>query len=364
MIELQHLRKQYESATPLKDVNVTINEGDVIAVIGPSGTGKSTLLRCINLLDTPTSGKVIVDGEDITDPRCDINRIRTRLGMVFQSFNLYEHLTVLENCMLAQTVLLKRSRQEAYQKAMELLASVGMDTRALQYPSQLSGGQKQRVAIARTLSTDPEIVLFDEPTSALDPLTIGEVEAVIEKLAQRGCTMMIVTHGMDFARNISNRVFYMDQGGIYEDGPPEQVFDNPKRDRTRRFVKRLACLEMQVSDHNHNLHEELGKILSFGSEKGIDPKRVMNACSAYEEICSFVFRTLLAGERSMNVSVEYSAADDSLAVSITPDALIDLERAKELIPSSLEYKLIRYYSEDLHDEPSDEGAGVRYILNF
>ena len=364
MIEIQHLKKQYASATPLQDVNVTINKGDVIAVIGPSGTGKSTLLRCMNLLEQPTSGRILVDGENITNPKCDINRVRTKLGMVFQSFNLYEHLTVVENCMLAQTVLLKRSRQEAYDKAMALLASVGMETRTLQYPSQLSGGQKQRVAIARTLSTDPEIILFDEPTSALDPLTVGEVEAVISELAQRGRTMMIVTHSMNFARSVSNRVFYMDQGGIYEDGTPEQIFDDPQKERTRKFIRRLACLEMIVSEDTHNLQEELSKIQSFCSERKLDVKRILNTCSSYEEGCSLMFNYIMAQDKTAYITLEYFAPQDRLTLSFAPSSCVDLAAVEESIRDSLEYKLICHYSKGYRQEQSDDGLGLRYTLDL
>ncbi|MBP5749807.1 MAG: amino acid ABC transporter ATP-binding protein [Firmicutes bacterium] len=214
MIEIKHLRKEYEDTTPLKDVNAVINSGDIIAVIGPSGTGKSTLLRCINMLETPTSGQIIVDGQVINDGKYDLNEVRKKMGMVFQSFNLFGHLTVIENIMNPQITLLGRSRQEAYDKAMDLLSKVGLSSKALSYPDELSGGQQQRIAIARTLAMDPEIILFDEPTSALDPSMIGEVQSIIRMIAKTGRTMMIVTHEMDFARKISNRVWYMDEGGI------------------------------------------------------------------------------------------------------------------------------------------------------
>lgn len=364
MIELQHVRKEYDLVTPLEDVSTTIQKGDVIAVIGPSGTGKSTLLRCINLLERPTSGHIFVDGEDITDKACNINRIRTKLGMVFQSFNLYEHLTVVENCMLAQTVLLKTPRQAAYDKAMQLLASVGMERNALQYPDQLSGGQKQRAAIARTLSTDPEIILFDEPTSALDPITVSEVEEVIAGLAKKGCTMMLVTHSMDFAHSVSNRVFYMDQGGIYEEGTPEQIFKNPQKERTRKFIRRLVSLEMDVTEKTHNLIEETGRIFRFLSDKELEPKRVMNVCHAYEEFCILMFRELLGDDRSLTVILEFSAGNNKLTMSFAPHSLRESVSDREQIHEFLEYKLISYYSIDMFAEQSDEGVGFRYTLEF
>ena len=217
MIEIKNLKKEYPNVTPLKDVSVKINDGDVISIIGPSGTGKSTLIRCINLLETPTSGQIILDGEDITAKGTDVRRIRQKMGMVFQSLNLFGHLTVIENLMLAPMDLQGKSKQKAYDKAVELLKRVGLANKALSYPDELSGGQKQRVAIARTLAMDPEVVLLDEPTSALDPTMVFEVQAVIRDLSKSGKTMIIVTHEMNFAKAISNRVFYMDEGGIYEE---------------------------------------------------------------------------------------------------------------------------------------------------
>lgn len=364
MIELQHVRKEYGQITPLKDVSVTIQDGDVIAIIGPSGTGKSTLLRCINLLETPTSGTILVDGENITDKNCNINRVRTKLGMVFQSFNLYEHMTVVENCMLAQTVLLKRPRQEAYEKAMALLRSVGMEKQAMQYPDQLSGGQKQRAAIARTLSTDPEIILFDEPTSALDPLTVGEVEEVIARLAQKGCTMMLVTHSMDFACSVSNRVFYMDQGGIYEEGPPEQIFKNPQKERTRRFIRRMVSLEMEVTEQSHDLVGETEKIYRFLAGKNLNVEHIINACKSYEEVCSLMFHECLGDNRAFLVTVEYGAGESKFTMSFAPYSLADPAPTRERFASLLEYKLIRLYSVDRYEEQSDNGIGVRYTLSF
>ncbi len=364
MIELQHVRKEYNLVTPLEDVSATINNGDVIAVIGPSGAGKSTLLRCINLLERPTSGHILVDGKDITRKDCNINRVRTKLGMVFQSFNLYEHMTVVENCMLAQTVLLKTPRQEAYQKAMALLESVDMKKLALQYPNQLSGGQKQRAAIARTLSTDPDIVLFDEPTSALDPLTVGEVEAVIARLAKKGCTMMLVTHSMDFAYSVSNRVFYLDQGGIYEEGTPDQIFHHPQKELTRKFIRRLACLEIEVSEISHNLHEETGKIFAFCKEKECDAEWLLKVCHAYEEVCNLMFRMILGDERTFSVSLEYSSKEKRMYMSFTPHSKSPSIQTLEQLQSQLEYKMIRHYCTDLYEDQSDKGIGIRYTLVF
>ncbi len=248
MIELVHLEKKYENAVPLKDVNAVIKDGDVIAVIGPSGSGKSTLLYCINMLDRPTGGKILLDGEDITAHGKDLTGIRRRMGMVFQHFNLFSHLTVIENLMIPQMDILGRTEQEAYDTAMKHLIRVGLEGSELQYPDELSGGQQQRAAIARTLAMDPEVILLDEPTSALDPANLAEVQAVISDLAKSGRTMMIVTHGMEFARTISNRVFYMDQGVIYEDGTPEQIFDDPQKELTKRFIHNLKVLELHIGD--------------------------------------------------------------------------------------------------------------------
>ena len=246
MIRIEHLRKEYEQSTPLKDVNLTINKGDVICLIGPSGTGKSTFLRMINLLETPTSGNIFLNDEEITAKGYKKENARKKMSMVFQSFNLFNHLSVIENLTTPQVDLLGKDKDEAYNKAMELLEKVGMELRYLQYPSNLSGGQKQRVAIARALVMEPDIILFDEPTSALDPIMVSEVQDIIKKLAAEGQTMIIVTHDMNFAESISNRVIYMDQGGVYEDGTPEQIFHHPKRARTKAFVENLSVLKVSI----------------------------------------------------------------------------------------------------------------------
>ena len=244
IISIRHLCKEYPNVTPLRDVSVEIKKGEVISIIGPSGTGKSTLLRCINLLEVPTRGEIIVDGVVTTDKKCKVNLVRQKMGMVFQSFNLFSHRTIIENIMMGQVDLLGRSRQEAYDRGMELLRTIGLGDKALAYPDELSGGQKQRAAIARTVAMEPEIILFDEPTSALDPTMVGEVLSVIRRLAGQGMTMMIVTHEMKFARDVSTRIFYMDQGEIYEDGTPEQIFEHPKRERTRIFIRQLKVLHV------------------------------------------------------------------------------------------------------------------------
>ena len=239
MIELRHVTKKYEYATPLDDVSVTINKGDVIAVIGPSGTGKSTLLRCINMLEKPTNGKIFIDGEEITAKGCKIHLLRRKMGMVFQSFNLFANMTVIENIIKAPVELLGKSRQEAYDKAVELLKQMGLLDWQFYYPDQLSGGQKQRVAIARALAMEPEIMLFDEPTSALDPTMVGEVQMIIRKLTESGMTMLVVSHDMDFCRDVADRVIFMSDGVIVEEGKPSEIFLNPKHQRTKDF---LGCV--------------------------------------------------------------------------------------------------------------------------
>jgi len=315
MIELKHLSKKYEKTTPFSDINAVINSGDVISVIGPSGTGKSTLLRCINLLEKPTSGQIIVDGVDITTPQCKISDIRKKIGMVFQSFNLFEHRTVIENVMRAPMDLLGVSKQDAYDKAVELLRLVGMESRALDYPDMLSGGQKQRVAIARTLAMNPEIILFDEPTSALDPTMVGEVQAVIRNLANMGKSMMIVTHEMKFAREICNRVFYLDQGGIYEEGTPEQIFDNPQRERTRRFIRRLKVFETVIEGAQYDFLGTVSELEQYGYKNCISPKTIYRIQSVFEELCQQILLPRL-GESPISFTVEYDENADTAAVTV------------------------------------------------
>ncbi len=312
MIELRHLEKKYENATPLQDVNAVIRDGDVISVIGPSGTGKSTLIRCINMLERPTGGQILLDGEDITAPKYDLTKARRRMGMVFQSFNLFGHLTVIENLMLAPMDILKKSKQEAYDTGVALLRRVGLAGRELQYPEQLSGGQKQRVAIARTLAMDPDVILLDEPTSALDPTMVGEVQAVIRDLAKSGKTMLIVTHEMSFARAISNRVFYMDEGGIYEDGTPEQVFDHPRKELTRRFIRRLKVLELLIDSRDFDFIGAGTQIDLYCLQNDIPPKEKYRIRLVIEELVQQILLAAFA-EPDVRVTVEY-APDAQTAV--------------------------------------------------
>ncbi|MGV1007923.1 MAG: amino acid ABC transporter ATP-binding protein [Dermatophilaceae bacterium] len=238
-ITVEHLSKSFGDHEVLKDISLQIDPGEVVCVIGPSGSGKSTLLRCVNMLETPTSGRVVVGQHEMTNPDVDIDAARRRIGMVFQSFNLFPHLTVLRNLTIAQTKVLGRSRSEATETARKNLARVGMADRESAFPSQLSGGQQQRIAIARSLSMDPELMLFDEPTSALDPELVGEVLAVMKGLAAEGMTMMIVTHEMAFAREAADRVVFMDGGYIVEEGPPSKVIGDPQHARTKSFLHRV-----------------------------------------------------------------------------------------------------------------------------
>ena len=239
MIKIKNLKKSYGKLEVLKGIDTKIKEGEVISIIGPSGSGKSTFLRCINRLEEPTSGQIFIHGTDVLGKKVNINKIRENVGMVFQHFNLYPHKTVLENIILGPIKLKKVSKGEAIKKAIELLKKVGLEDKKDVYPNKLSGGQKQRVAIARALAMDPQIMLFDEPTSALDPEMIGEVLAVMKELAQAGMTMIVVTHEMGFARNVANRVFFMDGGYILEDDSPKEVFDNPKNSRTKEFLNKV-----------------------------------------------------------------------------------------------------------------------------
>lgn len=239
MLDIQDLHKTFDSNQVLKGITTTIDQGEVVVVIGPSGSGKSTFLRCLNLLEVPTSGKIFFEGTDITDPKNDLYKMREKMGMVFQNFNLFPNMTVLENITLSPTKVKKVAKSAADQLAKQLLNDVGLPDKAKAYPQSLSGGQMQRIAIARALAMEPDVMLFDEPTSALDPEMVGEVLSVMQRLAQQGMTMVIVTHEMGFAKEVADRILFMDQGIIMEEGTPEQIFDHPKNPRTIDFLSKV-----------------------------------------------------------------------------------------------------------------------------
>lgn len=316
MISVQHLSKHFGDLAVLTDVNVEISKGEVISIIGPSGSGKSTLLRCMNLLERPSGGEIIIDGINLLDPQTDVYKLRQRMGMVFQSFNLFSHFMVIENIMLGPVNLLKMSRKEAFDEAMKLLTMVGLAEKAYAYPDELSGGQKQRVAIARTLAMKPEIVLFDEPTSALDPTMISEVLAVIRKLALDGMTMMIVTHEMKFARDVSKRVLYMDEGIIYEEGTSLQIFEHPQRDKTRAFIHRIKTFTFDIRSRTFDLYSLNAGIELFCRKQFLSEKQIFNIQLVLEEL---IMNKLLprSGESiDMNVTVGYSEERDAIDLTL------------------------------------------------
>ncbi len=311
VIKIEHLKKAYANATPIADINATIKRGEVISIIGPSGTGKSTLIRCINRLEAPTDGSITVLGLNVCDKKLNLNEVRRKLGMVFQSFNLFGHLNVVENVMLAPTVINKQSKQEAYNNAIRLLRSVGMAEKALNYPDELSGGQKQRVAIARCLAMEPDIILLDEPTSALDPTMVGEVQSVIKQLSEQNYTMLIVSHEMQFVKDVSTRIFYLDGGIIYEDGTPTQIFDEPKKEKTRAFVKRLRSFEYEISSKDFDLYDLNSKIESFAKKYFMTQKQLQSLQLVFEEI---IMNYLIKHTEDIRLSLSYFEADGKLEI--------------------------------------------------
>lgn len=351
MIEIRHLRKEFESSVPLRDINAVINDGDVIAVIGPSGTGKSTLLNCMNLLERPTSGQILLNGQDITEKDCDISQVRRKMGMVFQSFNLFGHMTAIENVMYAPVKLLGMSRQEAYDRAVELLRMVGLAEKQMNYPDQMSGGQKQRVAIARTLAMDPDIILFDEPTSALDPTMIGEVQSVIRELVRQKKTMMIVTHEMQFARDVSNRVFYMDEGLIYEEGTPEEIFEHPKKEKTIHFMRRLRILEIDISSHSFDFADAVARIDQYCYKNHISPKVNEKLQSVFEELCIQLLMSVLK-DPAIHVTIEYDQPQEAVEMAVEYPGNFRIEKARKTLP----YAVLTAKSESVVQETLPDGS--------
>ncbi len=309
MISVKNLSKKFGDIVVLRDINANINKGEVISIIGPSGTGKSTFLRCLNLLETPSGGSITIDGIDLLGKETNVPKIRQRMGMVFQSFNLYAHLTILENLTIGPIKLLNKKESEANKKAMELLKLVGLAEKAYNFPDELTGGQKQRIAIARCLAMDCEIILFDEPTSALDPTMVSEVLAVIRKLAKEGMTLLIVTHEMEFARNISSRVFYMDEGIIYEEGTPEQIFENPQREKTKAFIHRVRSMCHDISSKNYDLYKLQGEIGLFCEKHVISQKT-----SEYAQMLAEEVLVMQKDYSKINIMLSYSEKEGTLAL--------------------------------------------------
>jgi polar amino acid transport system ATP-binding protein len=312
MIKVEHLSKNFDDLVVLKDITTEIKTGEVVSIIGPSGTGKSTLLRCLNLLEYPSGGTIYIDGIDILDKKTDPAKIRQKMNMVFQSFNLFSHLSVLENLTLAPIKLKGMSKEAAQLKSMELLRLVGLAEKADKFPDELSGGQQQRVAIARCMAMDPKIILFDEPTSALDPTMVSEVLSVIRRLAREGMTMAIVTHEMDFARDVSNRVFYMDEGIIYEEGPPEQIFENPQKEKTRAFIQRIRSYTCRISSPDYDLYAMNAEIEAF-CEKQILPKKTRDSLLLLVEELLQIYTPYLP-KTVLDLTLAYSEKSERLKV--------------------------------------------------
>ena len=311
IIEVKHLRKEYPNAVPLKDVNATVEEGEVISIIGPSGTGKSTFIRCLNRLEKPTSGQIIVDGVDMCAPDVDLAKMRRKMGMVFQNYALFNHKPIVENLMMAPMDLLEMSKQDAYDQAMDLLKLVGLKDKAHNWPHELSGGQRQRVAIARSLAMQPKILLFDEPTSALDPQMVSEVLSVITRLADKGLTMLVVTHEMRFARDASNRVFYMDRGELWESGTPEQIFENPQRKETRDFIFRVHSWIWEIHSLDYDYAAMFSSLQEFCSRQFLGRSITLKLQLAIEEITSALLIPLAKeyGLDDPNITYEFSVGE-------------------------------------------------------
>jgi polar amino acid transport system ATP-binding protein len=316
MISVKHLSKSFGNNIVLADVNAEISKGEVISIIGPSGTGKSTFLRCLNLLEKPTSGEITIDKIDLLHTKTNIRKMRQKMGMVFQSFNLFSHLMIFENIMLGPVHLLKVPRKQAYEEALNLLKLVGLSDKGHAYPDELSGGQQQRAAIARTLAMKPEIVLFDEPTSALDPTMTSEVLAVIRRLADEGMTMMIVTHEMQFARNVSTRVYYMDEGVIYEEGTPDEIFVRPQREKTRAFIHKIRSFIFEIKSLDFD-YIELSAMLDEFCKKQFIPSKTVNALQLVVEELVVQKLPLVTENPSIVVNIAYSGESGLAEISLS-----------------------------------------------
>ena len=322
IIHIASLKKSYGTFDVLRDINIDVHKGEVISIIGPSGTGKSTFLRCLNLLETPTSGSILIDGQDILSPQADVPLLRRRMGMVFQSFNLFNGMSVLDNICLAPMQLLGKSREEAEQQAMELLQMVGLVERAGAMPDQLSGGQKQRVAIARALAMEPEILLFDEPTSALDPTMVSEVLGVMTRLARRGMTMIVVTHEMRFARQVSSRVLFFAEGIVYEDGTPDQLFEHPQRERTRQFIQQIHETVFNIESEHFDWFAMMSQMEQFCQQYNLSHQQITSVLHVVDESLTILNSNGRSIKPGTSLTLSYTEKDDMLQLIInSPEAI-------------------------------------------
>lgn len=350
MITVKHLNKTFydgpQPLTVLRDVNCEITKGEVISIIGPSGTGKSTFLRCLNRLEQPTGGQIEIDGQDILAPKADVYRLRQKMGMVFQNFNLFDHLTIIDNITLAPCILLGQTKADAESRALELLDMVGLRDKAGCLPQELSGGQKQRVAIARCLAMNPQIILFDEPTSALDPTMVSEVLAVIRQLAAQGMTMAIVSHEMQFVHDVSTRVFFMYDGIIYEEGTPEQIFNNPQKEKTKSFINRIRTLEIQLKDRYFDLYGMFGQVQHFCSKYGLGDRLFWRVQHVIEEMTS----EIMPFDTSVSVNVDYFEKTGKLTMTFRQDGFSDNEGIlQKLDPDDVSLTLVRGLCSDISE---------------
>jgi polar amino acid transport system ATP-binding protein len=346
VISVRNLEKRFGDNVILQNVNINIKKGEVISIIGPSGTGKSTFLRALNFLDPPTGGEVFFDGEKMT--RRNIDAIRYKMGMVFQNFGLFSHLDVLGNLTAGPVKLLNMTKQEAEKKAFGLLKTVGLTERARHFPRQLSGGQKQRVAIARCLAMSPEVILFDEPTSALDPTMVSEVMAVMRNLAKSGITMLIVTHEMDFARDVSNRVFYMDEGGIYEEGSPDNIFMSPQKPKTQAFINNIRSFSYDITSRDFDYVEMLGGVENFCFRYAIEKKTANKLQLLAEELIINIV-TPKYGACSLIMTFSEKLGTYELSVSYSGEESDALENAED----DLSAMMIRGNAKKIRHEYAD-----------
>ena len=347
VIRISGMKKSYGSFDVLRDINLDVHKGEVISIIGPSGTGKSTFLRCLNLLEQPTSGSILIDGEDILKPDANVPLLRRRMGMVFQSFNLFNGMTVIDNLCLAPMLLLGKSREDAEKRALELLQMVGMAERAEALPDQLSGGQKQRIAIARALAMDPEILLFDEPTSALDPTMVNEVLGVMTRLARQGMTMLVVTHEMRFARQVSSRVLFFADGVVYEDGTPDQLFDNPQRERTKQFIQQIHETTFIIESEYFDWFAMMSQMEQFCQQYNLSRQRTTNVLHVIDESLAI----LGSGGRVISpntvLTLAYTERDDSLQLSIKSQQAIGSD-AFDAERDDLAVTILRNFCRDIN----------------